>query len=301
MELQHLRYFLDVARLESISRAAEKNLVAQPAMSRVVALLEKEFGVPLFDRVGRSIRLNECGRILMEAAEQSLATLDSVGEKIAYYHGQLTGMVRVCMHSPIWDFSQLIRSFRQLYPLVELDARRSAEEGNITLSPDYDLFIYMGAAHWKSGYEACRLMTQELVAVVHRDNPLAQGNYAPLKELARQELILPRFSPLRDILLAYCYQAGFLPTVVGEASLPVGQRNLMDPTPQRRATVLLAQDEILPYWKDEYRVLPIREPVCGVDINMAWSQTTPLRPSAEAFRDYAVHFYREREDGIQAE
>ena len=75
MELQHLRYFRDIARLESISRAAELNHIAQPAMSRVVSLLEKEFGVALFDRVGRNIRLNTCGRILLGAAEQSLSVL----------------------------------------------------------------------------------------------------------------------------------------------------------------------------------------------------------------------------------
>ena len=48
MELQHLRYFIDIARLESVSRAAEQNHVAQPAMSRIIAVLEKEFGAPLF-------------------------------------------------------------------------------------------------------------------------------------------------------------------------------------------------------------------------------------------------------------
>ena len=82
MELQHLRYFRDIARLESISRAAEVNHIAQPAMSRVVSVLEKEFGVALFDRVGRNIRLNACGGILLKAAEQSLSILDSVQEEI---------------------------------------------------------------------------------------------------------------------------------------------------------------------------------------------------------------------------
>lgn len=301
MELQHLRYFLDVAKLESISRAAEKNHIAQPAMSRIVALLEKEFGVNLFDRVGRTICLNACGRILMQAAEQSLSILDSVGEKIDYCNGHLTGTVRLCMHAPVWDFSQLTHDFRSVYPLVELDAQKTAEEGPLKFSPDYDLFLYMGPAKRDSNYDTCRLMTQEMVVVVHRDNPLAQRSYVPLECLVGQEIVVPHFLPLREMLFSYCYQAGFVPTIIGEASLPIGQRNLMDPMPQRRATVLLAQDEILPYWSQEYCVLPIREPVCGVDISMAWNRTNVLRPSVEAFRDYAIHFYQEREAGIKAE
>lgn len=71
MKLQHLRYFIDIAEHESITRAAEINHMVQPAMSRVLSVLEEEFGTKLFHRVGRNIRLTGSGRILLEAAKES--------------------------------------------------------------------------------------------------------------------------------------------------------------------------------------------------------------------------------------
>lgn len=295
--MQHLRYFLDIARLESVSRAAEKNHVAQPALSRVVAVLEKELGTKLFDRVGRTIRLNESGRILFQAAEQSLAILDGVQEKIDYSNGQITGAVKICMYAPVWDFSQLFQAFTKVYPLVRLDSQRAKEPEKAILNPDYDLFFYVGPARWEGRYESISVIRQELVAVVHRSNSLTEGKYVLLKDLASAEFILPRFTPLQDMLRAYCYQAGFIPTIIGEVSLPVGQRNLMDTAPERRVVVLTSQDDALTdaYWGDDYRILPIRDPVCRVDTNMAWSSSAPLRPSAEVFRDFAMAYYREME------
>ena len=293
MELQHLRYFLDIARLESISRAAEKNHVAQPALSRVVSVLERELGTRLFDRVGRNIRLNESGKILFQAADQALALLDGVKEKIDYCNGQITGSVKLCMYAPVWEFAKLFQAFAQAYPLVELDAQRAADPEKATLNTDYDLFFHMGPARREGYYESCCLTRQEMVTVVHQNNPLAKGKFVLLRDLAHQELILPRYTVLRDMLTSYCYQAGFIPTIIGEVSLPAGQRNLMASTPERRALVLLGEDEITPYWGEEYRILPIREPICSVDLNMAWSSSAPLRPSVEAFRDFAMAYYRE--------
>ncbi|GHO56340.1 hypothetical protein KSB_48150 [Ktedonobacter robiniae] len=63
MELLQLKYFLTVARLEHMTRAAEELGIAQPPLSQTIARLEEELGVPLFDRLGRNIqRLEQSGR-----------------------------------------------------------------------------------------------------------------------------------------------------------------------------------------------------------------------------------------------
>lgn len=291
MELQHLRYFMDIAHLESVSRAAELNHVAQPAMSRVISQLEKEFGVALFDRVGRNIRLNTCGRILLKAAEQSLSVLDSVQEEINFYNGQVTGGVKVCLQAPVYLFGQLCESFRSVYPLVELDVQNPPAEESMLLSPRYDLFLYMGPVKYDGSYAAQCLLTQELVALMRPENPLSKRGGISFQDLANQELVVPRFEAVRDIIYAYCYQAGFVPKVAGEVSLTSGQKMLLDTQPERRAAVLLR--EVDGDWGGDYCALPFVNPPCGVDISLAWNCATPLRPSVEAFRDFALHFYIE--------
>ena len=72
MDLVQLKYFVAVAEAGHLTNAAKKLNVAQPALSVSLARLEKEVGVPLFDRVGRNISLNKFGEIYLEYAEQAL-------------------------------------------------------------------------------------------------------------------------------------------------------------------------------------------------------------------------------------
>lgn len=70
MDLRHLRYFQAVAREMNITRAAAALHMAQPPLSRQIRQLEEEIGVPLFDRIGRGLRLTEAGRFLLEQSHQ---------------------------------------------------------------------------------------------------------------------------------------------------------------------------------------------------------------------------------------
>src|SRR5262245_46066274 len=75
MELRHLRYFVSVAEAASVSQAASRVHVSQPALSRQIRDLETELGVRLFDRVGRRIQLIRA-RLRDERAHDDLAGAD---------------------------------------------------------------------------------------------------------------------------------------------------------------------------------------------------------------------------------
>ncbi|WP_181185812.1 LysR family transcriptional regulator [Lactiplantibacillus pentosus] len=76
MRLRQLRYFLVVARMENITKAAQLIHVSQPALSRSLKELEQEIGVPLFIRNGHSLKLNESGRYFQKQVAQSLKLVD---------------------------------------------------------------------------------------------------------------------------------------------------------------------------------------------------------------------------------
>lgn len=77
MELRDLKYFCKVAETQHISKAAKELGVAQPYLTRVIHQLEDELGCELFDHVGRSIQLNDFGRILQQHALAALRELDA--------------------------------------------------------------------------------------------------------------------------------------------------------------------------------------------------------------------------------
>ncbi len=76
MELLQLRYFLAVAELQHITKAAEALYITQPALSRSISRLEASVGVPLFNRVGMRIELNKSGQIFYDYAKRSIDLLD---------------------------------------------------------------------------------------------------------------------------------------------------------------------------------------------------------------------------------
>ncbi|MDX6340921.1 MAG: hypothetical protein QOH87_1059, partial [Trebonia sp.] len=77
-----LRQFVAVAREEHMTRAAEALGIPQPTLSRSIARLEAELGVPLFARPGRSIKLTRHGRYLLDSSERVLLTLTASLERL---------------------------------------------------------------------------------------------------------------------------------------------------------------------------------------------------------------------------
>lgn len=92
MEIHQLKYFICVAKLESISKAATTLHLSQPALSKSIAKLEDELGVLLFDRSGKRLHLNDRGRLFLEGAEKALRELDSAAASVSAEAG--SGKVR---------------------------------------------------------------------------------------------------------------------------------------------------------------------------------------------------------------
>lgn len=76
MNLDHLRYFEAIARLQHYGKAAELLHVSQPNLNYAVSQLESELGVPLFEKSGRNVRLTRYGQLFLRSVQGTLETLD---------------------------------------------------------------------------------------------------------------------------------------------------------------------------------------------------------------------------------
>ena len=95
MELRHLRSFVAVADAGSVSRAAKRLHITQPALSRQIQDLEREFACRLFDRIGRRIALTRDGEDILERTRRLLADAEGLGERARALAGGEAGVLRI--------------------------------------------------------------------------------------------------------------------------------------------------------------------------------------------------------------
>src|SRR5258706_16358160 len=95
MELRHLRYFVAVAEMENVTRAATKLHVSQPALSRQIHDLEDEIGFPLLERSAKSVRLTEAGRTFLTEARAVLQRAEEAGGPARAKAGGGSGEIQV--------------------------------------------------------------------------------------------------------------------------------------------------------------------------------------------------------------
>ena len=117
MDLLQLKYFQTVARLEHMTQAAHQLCIAQSSLSQTIAHLEKDLGVPLFDRQGRQIRLNPFGRALLRYGEHIFGELEDARHEIADLADRERGRIALSVVLP-QILLDLLGTFRALHPHV---------------------------------------------------------------------------------------------------------------------------------------------------------------------------------------
>jgi LysR family nitrogen assimilation transcriptional regulator len=122
MELRSLHYFVRVAELGSITRAAAHLHLAQPALTRHVQRLEEELGVALFTRANRGVRLTEAGEKLVDSAIRILRDIERTSDEIRAQDAHPSGRIILGITPTLCPVlvPDLFARMRQEFPRVEL-------------------------------------------------------------------------------------------------------------------------------------------------------------------------------------
>ena len=124
MELRSLGYFVRIAELGSITRAAAHLRLAQPALTRHVQRLEDELGVPLLTRANRGVKLTEAGQKLLESAARILREVERTGDEIRAQDAHPSGRIIFGITPTLCPVlvPELSLRMRRDYPRIELKA-----------------------------------------------------------------------------------------------------------------------------------------------------------------------------------
>ena len=293
MELTQLRYFVEVARCQHITHAAQRLYTSQSSLSKTIARLEAELGTPLFDRIGNRIKLNDAGRTFLQGVSLALRQLDESVQAVQTPQStirvatSLPGLLPDLMERYLIDHPQT--RFRQwLLPMDEM--RRQLEQCEIDLAVAQEPIVgeYI---QWQ------KLYRDEIIAVVSKRHPLARQETVSLAQLRAEPIVCNNAGfGARTLIEKLCAQAGFSPNIVMECHEP---ELLYKITSGNQAVYLGSELNYL--WKalalvpdppfQFMKPLRITDPDPGIPIGAARLRGRTLSPAAEGFYGLMTETY----------
>jgi DNA-binding transcriptional LysR family regulator len=279
-----LRTFVEAARLEHLGRAAEVLQNDQSTVSRKIARLEQEVGVPLFERIGRSIRLTRAGGRFVSRAERILAELNDAVAEAAGTASAESGEVHLGFLHTIgarWLPERLARFLRE-HPGVRfiLEEATTGEVVAGVLDGRFDLGILGPPPPGTPELEMVPLFRERVAVVVPGQHHLVGRTSLALQEVAGEPLILPRSrTGLRRVIDDAFARQGLVENVAyegddftiieGLVEAGLGVTLLPVPLPTPSASVA---------------VIPLRDPPVARTIALAWDRRRALPAAADVFR-----------------
>src|SRR5580658_783761 len=221
MEFHQLRYVCAVAETGNFSRAAERCKIAQPSLSQQVLKLERDLGAKLLDRLGRSIRLTEAGRVFIPHARAILEQMEMARSSVADKDADLRGSVAVGVIPTVAPYlmPNYTAVFAKKYPDAKLriveETTSTLVEGLRDLSIDVAI-LALPLRH--KDLELFPIRTEPLFAALSKDHPRASAESLALKDLRGESFVMLRDGHcFRDLSIGACTHARITPNIAFES------------------------------------------------------------------------------------
>jgi len=204
MELHSLQVFLTVATEHSFSRAAEKLLRTQPAISLALQRLEQELGERLIDRSGKDLILTDAGRVVLDFARRFESLRQEMDNSLAELKDNSSGRLIIgANESTTLYLLHHIERYRELYPKVKVQVRRSFSSKIPNELIDGNLEL--GVISYDPGDERLRskvIYTDALTFVCSPRHRLADRKTVSITELGSENFVAHNVvSPYREVVL----------------------------------------------------------------------------------------------------
>ncbi|WP_182542299.1 LysR family transcriptional regulator [Halosaccharopolyspora lacisalsi] len=277
-----------VAEEGHLTRAADRLGVPQPTVSRTLARLSEQLGTPVTFRQGRGVRLTRTGRLLADAADESLRGLEAgcrgVLEETDPQRGQVVLGFQHTMGSIL--VPGLISDFRERHPRARFGLVQGARTDMLTRLHEGSVDLCLssplptGAEH----FDSVALHRQQLMVVLYTDHRLAGRDTLRLGELADEDFIATRPGyGLRQIFTELTGGAGFEPRLAFEGEEVDTVRGLVA---AGLGVALLPPADTGPV--PGTAEIPLH-PAAHRTIGLVWSSLRPLPPAARAFKDVTLN------------
>jgi LysR family hydrogen peroxide-inducible transcriptional activator len=217
MELHQLRYFVEVANLRSFTRAAEKCHVAQPSLSQQIIKLERELRQPLFERLGRTVRMTDAGRALYAHAVSVLGSVDEIQDLVKTATDPHHGTVHVGAIPTIAPYllPPLLRDFSKRFPQATMALDENLTDLIVRGCLEGDLDVGVIASPVANDLlHGEVLFTEELLLALPPKHAFLNKRAISWDDLAGEPFVLMNeLHCLGEQVVSFCKQQGCLPAI----------------------------------------------------------------------------------------
>ncbi|MDD1502923.1 LysR family transcriptional regulator [Lysinibacillus xylanilyticus] len=293
MELRQLRYFVEVAEREHISEAAEHLHVAQSAISRQIANLEDELGTPLFERVGRNVKLTPIGKIFLKHTITALKAIDFAAKQVEEYLDPAKGTIKIGFPTSLASYvlPTVISAFKREYPDLQFQLRQGSYRFLIDAVKNRELNLaFLGPLPPKDeSIHSTILFTENIAALLPAKHPLAKKESIQLADLRNDLFVLfPDGYILHKVAMDACRAAGFSPNVISEGEDLDALKGLV----AAGIGVSLLPESSLYDSAARFTVkVPIKAPAIPRTVGIISPVNREIAPSEKIFLDFVTNFF----------
>ena len=222
MEINQIKYFVEVVRQGGMTQASEHLYIAQSTISKAIKNIENEYDITLFDRSQKQIKLTDIGQTFYDNSLEFLALFEKLSLEMNDVVNVQKGHIKIGL-SPMMNvqmFTNALNQFHKLYPNVTYEVIEGGGKivENLTANDEVDIGITtLPVDH--TLFHSIPLYNEELLLVVSNDHHLAHLKKVDLAELKDEEFVLFHDDYyLKDQIIENCKRIGFYPKTVANIS-----------------------------------------------------------------------------------
>jgi len=225
MDIQHIQYFLAVAKNQSFSKAAQQLYVTQPILSRCIQNLERELGVPLIIRSTKTFSLTDAGQALMTHGSALLQQHEDIYRRIHDVVDAQTGEIHISSPGVLLDmyFPKLVTEYRKQHPGVRITVQENGSRAVVrdVLDGSADIGLVMLPLEDSENLHIFPIVQDEVHVFVHKSHPFAKEKTVHITQLQDLDIIThSQSNTLYHTFVKMCHDHGFSPTIAFQSMMP---------------------------------------------------------------------------------
>ncbi|TWI59022.1 LysR family transcriptional regulator [Halalkalibacter nanhaiisediminis] len=298
MEIRQIQYFIEVAKREHVTEAAQELHVAQSAVSRQIFNLEAELGVDLFIREGRNVKLTPIGRVFLNKMKQAIKVIDNAKREVEEYLDPERGTIRIGFPSSLaaYTLPTAISAFRESYPEVKYHLKQGSYHNLIddVIKGEIDLALLGPVPRHEKKVEGTTLFTEKLVALLPFSHPFSNKTSLKLNEFRNESFVLfPKGFILREVIVDACQQLGFQPNVSFEGEDIDAIKGLVS---AGLGVTLIPEITLIDGLPRSTVKIPVVEPQVTRTVGVIIPNERQLLPTEKVFHDFLSDFFSKLDD-----